>query len=100
MRAKDKEDGPVFESTLKKDDFPTLGRPGLVCMDFVVAVNGSNERTDDADLEVVAWTTEQNFFLLSGGLFWRHFFRLCLRCERDGERASQKTKSINHEFVK
>lgn len=73
-----KGDEPVFESALKKDDFPTLGTPVTMGVDFAAGVKGQSERTDDTNLEVVAWTTEQSLFLLSGGLFGRHFLRLCL----------------------
>lgn len=35
-----KEDRPVFDSALKKDDFPTLGRPITTGMAFVVNADG------------------------------------------------------------
>lgn len=76
MHERGKEDGPVFESALKKDDFPTLGTPGATGVEFEVSVMGQGERTDDTDLEVVAWATQQSLFLLSG-LFGSHLF-LCL----------------------
>ena len=33
-------DGPVFESALKKEDFPTLGTPCTISMDFAAYMEG------------------------------------------------------------
>jgi len=63
---------PVSERALKKEDFPTFGRPeGGGCW-FTKRVE-CKEQTYDADLKVVAGSAEESFLLGSNGLFGGHF---------------------------
>jgi hypothetical protein len=49
--------------------------------------------TDDTDLQVIAWTTKQNFFLCGRSLLWRHFLLLSLESVRRRKRP-RKNKTI------
>lgn len=62
---------PVSERTLKKDDFPTFGRPARE-VGTGTARKGTKKQTDDADLEIVTWPPEEDFLFLSGSLLGRH----------------------------
>ena len=63
--------GPVLDNTLKNEDFPTFGKP-------VMGMRVEKEwqglpRTDDSNLEIIGWTSEEDFLLRSRRLLWRHF---------------------------
>lgn len=61
---------PVSERTLKKEDLPTLGRPGT---GVKRGRDGEGtEHTYDTDLQVVTWATEEGLFLCCC-LFRGHF---------------------------
>lgn len=65
-------DVPVSDNALKKDDLPTLGRPGPPHRLTKGDSMSKNERTDDADFQVVARTSEEDLFLRLRLLLWRH----------------------------
>ena len=61
----------MLDNTLKNEDLPTFGKP-VMGVRFEKQRKGP-ERTDDSNLEVIGWATEEDFLLRSRGLFWRHF---------------------------
>lgn len=64
-------DGPVLDNTLKNEDFPTFGKP-VMGMRLEKARQGV-PRTDDSNLEIVRWTSEEDFLLRGRRLLWSHF---------------------------
>ena len=67
---------PVLESVLKKEDFPTFGRP-VDIDERLTTLWVYTVRTDDTDLEGVGWATEKDLLLGLGGLLRGHllFYR-------------------------
>jgi len=63
--------GPVLDNTLKNEDLPTFGKP-MMGVRLEKAWQGL-PRTDDSNLEVIGWASEEDFLLRSCRLFWRHF---------------------------
>jgi len=86
---------PVCDRTLKNDDFPTLGSP-IGCQRGEWRVKSDKkERTDDANLEVIARATKKGFLLLRRWLFGRHpLFDGGKRSKREGKATSEQRRSI------
>ena len=62
--------GPVLDNTLKNEDLPTFGKPVMGVR--LEKTRRGLPRTDNSNLEVIRWTSEENFLLRSRCLFWRH----------------------------
>jgi hypothetical protein len=72
-------DAPVLESKLKKEDFPTLGTPVQIPSQYLdFKMLSPNIQTDNANLQVIAWSTKQWLLLLNS------FLRRHLRTLLDG----------------
>lgn len=50
--------------------------------------------TDDTNLQVITWTTKQNFFLCGGSLLGGHLLLLSLERVRRGEGSRKKEKRV------
>ena len=69
---------------MKKDDFPTFGRPVRMLGQCVKRSDRKVEQTYDTDLEIVSRPSEEGLLLLGGGLFRGHCAAL-LGCEDGGD---------------
>lgn len=64
---------PVFERTLKNDDFPTLGRPNVAQIKMGGCMKSSfDKQTYDADLQIVTGATKKGLLLGTCIFLGRH----------------------------
>ena len=63
--------GPVLDNTLKNEDFPTFGNPVMGVR--LEKTRKGLPRTNDSNLEVIGWASEEYFLLRSCRLFGGHF---------------------------
>jgi len=76
---------------LKKDDFPTFGSPAGSEM---CPLTRNKERTDDANLEVIAGTAKEDFLLLNWCLFrWHPFFDRAEGWRRDRKGSTREREN-------